>query len=188
MVGEHKAEWYTKLNPQQTIPTLDDNGVVLWDSHAIMIYLVDKYAPNDSIYPTDLYQRARINQRLYFDAGILHPIMSAANLTILCGATKVPQSATDPIMEAYDKLETFLDGHDYLIGDQLTLADLSCIGTVGNLELHVPIDGERHPRVRAWIDRLTELPYYEEAELSGARAFGECVDNLLAENRARARA
>lgn len=53
------------------MPTLVDNGKVLWDSHAISTYLIGKYAKDDSLYPKDLYQRALIDQRLYFDCGVL---------------------------------------------------------------------------------------------------------------------
>ena len=60
-----------QLNPQHTIPTLDDNGAVIWDSHAICTYLVSKYGKDDSLYPKDLLVRAKVDQRLHFDTGIL---------------------------------------------------------------------------------------------------------------------
>lgn len=187
VLGEHKQDWYTKLNPQQTLPTLDDNGDVMWDSHAIVTYLIDKYAPNDPLYPTDPYQRALINQRLFFDAGVLYPSLWGANLTILLGAGKVPQTPINAIIEAYDKLETLLDGNDYVIGDHMTVADFSCVATVSNLELHTPVDAERHPRIRAWIDRMAEFPNFEDINLKGAISFGECIEQMMADNRARAR-
>lgn len=60
------------MNPQHTIPTLvDDDGFTIWDSHAIMIYLVSKYAKDDSLYPTDLKKRALIDQRLHFESGVV---------------------------------------------------------------------------------------------------------------------
>jgi glutathione S-transferase len=61
-----------QLNPQHTVPTLvDDDGFTLWDSHAIMVYLVSKYAKNDALYPKDLKKRALIDQRLHFDSGVV---------------------------------------------------------------------------------------------------------------------
>ena len=47
---------------------MDDDGFAIWDSHAIMAYLVSKYAKNDSLYPQDLKKRAIINQRLFFES------------------------------------------------------------------------------------------------------------------------
>ncbi|KAL3275755.1 hypothetical protein HHI36_020500 [Cryptolaemus montrouzieri] len=78
---QYKPE-YLKLNPTHTVPTLDDNGQIIWDSHAILIYLMDKYAKNDSMYPKDLVKRAIVNQFLFSDAsifdkfiGIMRPII-----------------------------------------------------------------------------------------------------------------
>lgn len=62
-----------KINPQHTIPTLVDGDFVIWDSHAITAYLVEKYATDDSLYPKDLIKRTLVNQRLHFDSGILFP-------------------------------------------------------------------------------------------------------------------
>ncbi|KAF2891265.1 hypothetical protein ILUMI_14909, partial [Ignelater luminosus] len=61
------------INPQHTIPTLDDDGVIVWDSHAINIYLVTKYDKDNLLYPDDPCTRAVINQRLHFDSGVLFP-------------------------------------------------------------------------------------------------------------------
>ena len=51
------------------MPTLeDDDDFVVWDSHVINGYLVDKYGGiDDSLYPTDMQERAKVNQKLHFD-------------------------------------------------------------------------------------------------------------------------
>ena len=59
------------MNPQHTVPTLDDDGFTIWDSHAISTYLVSKYAKDDSLYPKDLQKRAVVDQRLHFESGII---------------------------------------------------------------------------------------------------------------------
>lgn len=52
---------------------MDDDGFVIWDSHAINAYLVGKYGKDDSLYSKDLKKRAVIDQRLHFDSNVLFP-------------------------------------------------------------------------------------------------------------------
>ncbi|XP_072375936.1 glutathione S-transferase 1-like, partial [Diabrotica undecimpunctata] len=71
---EHLTNEYINLNSRHTVPTLDDDGFVVWDSHAIMMYLGEKYGNDNSLYPKDIKKRALINQKLLFDAGDLFSI------------------------------------------------------------------------------------------------------------------
>lgn len=92
---------FLKINPAGTIPALVDNSIVLCDrldsvylclywlcinriiigtfffffsSHAINLYLIEKYAKDDYLYPkNDMLLRSRINDRLFFDASFLFP-------------------------------------------------------------------------------------------------------------------
>lgn len=71
---EQLKEDFIRINPQHTVPTLDDDGFILTESRAIALYLVEKYFPDGhSLYPKDMNQRALINQRLQFDCGTLYP-------------------------------------------------------------------------------------------------------------------
>lgn len=69
------------MNPQHTVPTLDDNGKVICDSHAINAYLVGKYAKDDSLYPKDLYKRALVDEKVNFDLGVLFPVLRSIDVS-----------------------------------------------------------------------------------------------------------
>ncbi|KAK5637865.1 hypothetical protein RI129_000137 [Pyrocoelia pectoralis] len=72
--GEQFSPTFLKINPQHKVPTLvDDNGVVMWDSHVINIYLCSKYG-NQSLYPNDLVKRSLVHQMLFYDVSVAFPL------------------------------------------------------------------------------------------------------------------
>uniref|UniRef100_A0A6P7GUA2 Glutathione S-transferase D5-like n=1 Tax=Diabrotica virgifera virgifera TaxID=50390 RepID=A0A6P7GUA2_DIAVI len=81
------------LNSRHTVPTLEDDGFVMWDSHAIMMYLGEKYGNDNPVYPKDIKKRALINQKLLFDAGDLFSFSRyiAVSTFVPIDATKYPK-------------------------------------------------------------------------------------------------
>lgn len=74
---EQLSEDFIKINPQHTVPTLVDDGFVLTESRAIILYLVEKYGANSSLYSKDTNVRALIHQRLQFDVGTFYQRLRA---------------------------------------------------------------------------------------------------------------
>lgn len=68
---ENLTKEFLKINPTGTIPALVDGDVRVWDSHAIGIYLVQKFAKSDQLYPKDFLKRTIVNERLFFEASFL---------------------------------------------------------------------------------------------------------------------
>ena len=64
--GEQKSSEYLKLNPNGKVPTLVDDGFVLWESNAILLYLAEKF-PQARLLPTGAQDRARVFQWLLFE-------------------------------------------------------------------------------------------------------------------------
>ena len=72
MAGDNMKPEYIKMNPQHNIPTIDDDGFYLNESRAICAYLVNQHGKDDTLYPKDPKVRALVDQRLYFDMGVLY--------------------------------------------------------------------------------------------------------------------
>ncbi|KAH8290470.1 hypothetical protein KR054_003476 [Drosophila jambulina] len=173
---ENFGEEYSKKNPQHTVPLLQDDDAYIWDSHAIMAYLVEKYATSDELYPKDLLQRAKVDQLMHFESGVVFEgaLRRLTRPLLFNGEVTLPQKHVDAVTEVYDFVETFLE-HDYLAGDQLTIADFSLVSTITSIGVFQELDLAKYPKIAAWLERLKELPYYEEANGKGAAQFVELL-------------
>lgn len=170
-IGEHIQDLeFLKKNPQRTIPLLDDNGKYIWDSHAIVTYLIGKYAKNDELYPKDLYERALIDQRLHFDSGILFPRLRAiSELLFIKKIPNIPEENISVLYGGCDFVEKFLENNLYMIGNSLTVADICCVTSISSMQILAPITEDRYPKVSAWLKRMTQLPYYKEINEKGVK-------------------
>ncbi|KAJ3663886.1 hypothetical protein Zmor_008106 [Zophobas morio] len=164
MKGEHLKPEYLRMNPQHTIPTFVDTcGFVLWDSHSIMTYLVSKYAKNDKLYPEELKKRATINQRLFFEASVVYPYLRKTSLSVLFkGKNSLDQEDRKAANECYGFLESFLDGREWVAGENLSIADYSLLASISTLNLLISVDEGMFPRVIAWLKKCEELPECED--------------------------
>lgn len=163
--GEHKTPEYLLMNPQATIPTLDDNGKYICDSHAITRYLATVYGTDDSLCPKDAHLRAVLDQRLHFEDSVLWARFGAVVTPIHMGkATEFEKDALDALLAAYDVLEIYLTKNHYLVGDNLTVADFSVATDFTTAKIFIPSlsDRVRYPNTFAWLDRMNKLTYFEE--------------------------
>ncbi|KAH8297206.1 hypothetical protein KR044_006694, partial [Drosophila immigrans] len=172
MVKEQLSEAYQKKNPQHTVPMLEDDDACIWDSHAIICYLVSKYGKDDSLYPKDLLKRAVVDQRLHFESGVAfaNALRAITKNLFFFGMKVIPKERIQAVVEVYDFVETFLKGHEYIAGDQLTVADFSLVSTVSSLPAFVEIDPTKYVNITAWIKRLEKLPYYSVNDV-GSKQF-----------------
>ncbi|XP_073817742.1 glutathione S-transferase 4-like [Musca autumnalis] len=165
--GDNLKPEFLKINPQHTIPTLVDNGFAIWESRAIMIYLVEKYGKQDDpLYPSCPKKRALINQRLYFDMGTLYK--SYADYVYPQFKEKKP---ADPellkkIHTALELLNTFLSESKYAAGDNLTLADLALLASVSNIDVY-DIDVKKYEHVARWYAMMNETAPGAEENWAG---------------------
>ncbi|XP_022905048.1 glutathione S-transferase 1-like [Onthophagus taurus] len=170
--GEHLTPVFMKMNPQHTVPTLEDNNFILWDSHAICAYLMNKYSENDDLYPKNPELRATIDQRMHFDSGILFPKYLAVIEPILKeGAKMISKDKAHSLSAAYGILETFLEHSRFVAGKKLSIADFCIATTITTANVLVPVAENRFPGISKWLANIKELPYYEEANQKGLDKF-----------------
>lgn len=176
--------FHIQLNPQHTIPVLDDNGKILCDSHAIATYLVNKHDSNHKLYPNDAYERACVDQRLYFDASTLFPIYKKCVRKVkFSGAFEQTDEDIATYRDALDVMEIFLKRGHYIAGDRLSLADFFVAGTLMQMEKLVPIDYVKYDAIKLWKNRLAELPEFYDLNTKHVERFGELIHGVIEKNR-----
>jgi glutathione S-transferase len=128
--GEQKSSDHVQRQPFGVIPVLEDDGFSLYESRAIIRYL-DAKLPNPRLTPTDLRDRARMEQWI----SVEHSYFSSAVMGIVVQKLFLPMRGQQPdegivaqgrkqVERVLDVLDRGLDGHVHLAGEDFTLADI----------------------------------------------------------------
>ena len=152
-----------------------DNGLALWESRAIMVYLVEQYAKTDSLYPKCPKKRAVINQRLYFDMGTLYQRFADYYYPQIFAKQPANPENFKKMEEAFGFLNTFLEGQQYAAGDHLTLADLTLLATVSSYEV-AKFDITKYPNVNKWFQHCKTVAPGYDLNQSGLEHFKRFFD------------
>ncbi|MFJ2711332.1 glutathione S-transferase family protein [Pseudomonas sp. NPDC087346] len=154
--GEHKQPAYLAINSFGQVPAIDDDGVVLADSNAILVYLAQKYG-NGRWLPADPVGAARVQRWLSVAAGQIAFGPAAARLVTVFGAQL---NAEDTISRAHNLLKVMeleLGKSAYLASSEPTIADIAAYSYIAHApEGNVSLDD--YSNVRAWLQRIEALP------------------------------
>lgn len=71
-----------QINPSHTVPCLDDDGFIIWDSHTILVYLVEKYGQASFLWWTSPAEKYHTLQVLNFDCGTIFRRLSDCIVSI----------------------------------------------------------------------------------------------------------
>jgi glutathione S-transferase len=152
---------FIAVNPASTVPALVDDDMKVFDSSAIAIYLAEKFAKDDSLYPKDLKLRTKINEKLFYISSYLYPRAYQIFVPGYFGLeTEIPQKKIDDILRGYQTIESFLKVHEFLAANAMTLADLSLWPSMESLQQIIPIDGDKFPNFVKWMGKMKELKTY----------------------------
>jgi len=154
--GAHKTADFLALNPFGQVPVLDDHGVVVADSNAILVYLAKKAGRADWL-PEDPQGAAAVQRWLSVAAGEIAYGPAAARLVTVFGARF---DAAEVIARAHTilaKLESHLAARQWLVGESPTIADVAVYSYVARApEGNVDLAG--YAAVNAFLRRVEALP------------------------------
>lgn len=154
--GEHKQAAFLALNAFGQVPVIDDQGVVLADSNAILVYLAQKYGQGRWL-PSDPVGAARVQRWLSVAAGPIAFGPAVARLITVFGAQRNAEEAIDRSHALLKVIEQELTASPYLAGSEPTIADIAGYSYIA----HAPegnVSLADYPQVRAWLARIEALP------------------------------
>ena len=160
-------------NPAGTIPVIEEpeSGFVLGEAHAIMSYLCRKYEWHD-VYPLDPQERARVDWYLHYH----HRSIRNASIGLVAPKFRkdlnIPQDIQSTAIADFKRgltaLETsWLERGSYLVGDQLTIADIAAYADIGQTQACFTnvfqFDG--FPRVQRWLSRMAAAECHDDVHV-----------------------
>lgn len=153
---------FLKLNPNGLVPVIIDDGLVLWESHAIIRYLDEKH--RGGLLPADIGERALVDQWMYWQATELNGAYIYAFIALVRKSPEYsdPQRIRASI-EAWKSQLDILEAQllatgGYVAGADFTLADIP-IGLTVHRWYMTPIDDRpSYPAIAAYYERLRTRP------------------------------
>ena len=167
--GEHREAEFLATNPQATVPVIDDDGVVLWQSLAIIDYLDSRY-PTPRLIPAEPVARARVQALAQLIVCEMHPLNNLRVRNYLRGELGLDEAGASRwykhwIADGFTSLEALVrrfSGGRYCFADTVSAADVCLVPQVYNAR-RFDCDLTSYPTLVGIADRLSTEPAFAHA-------------------------
>jgi glutathione S-transferase len=163
--GVNDTPEYKAMNPNGLVPTIDDAGFILWESHAIVRYLSRKHGAG-TLWPDEARAAADADRWMDWYATTMW-----ANLRpVFWNLVRTPPEKRNmtEVEECRQKLaanfaiiEALLRKRDYIGGDGFTMADIP-MGVAAYRWFNLPIERPAMPHFERWYERISERPAFKQ--------------------------
>ncbi len=155
--GEQRSAAFLKLNPFGTVPVIEDDGVAIADSCAILVYLATKYDAQGRWLPRDPIGAAQVQRWLSVAQGPVFNGPCRARLVTVFGADLDHALAKATAEKLFATLDPLLADKTFLVDERPTIADIALYTYIA----HAPEGGvalNPHSHIVAWLGRVEALP------------------------------
>ncbi|HAA92863.1 MAG TPA: glutathione S-transferase [Rhodospirillaceae bacterium] len=162
--GGNDEQWYLDMNPNGLVPTIEDDGMILWESNAIIRYLCCKH-DQGGMYPADIQERAEAEKWMDWHLTVAVPKTGP----IFRGIVHTPEDQRDhaamkecgeELTRIYQFVEKRLEGRDYIMGDRFTMVDCA-LGVHVNRYYVLVEERPAFKYMDAWYERLKARPPFD---------------------------
>ncbi|KAL4970986.1 glutathione S-transferase family protein [Aspergillus stella-maris] len=179
---EVKKPPFININPNGRVPAIEDPNtqITLWESGAIIQYLIEQYDKDHKLSYGTLRERQLCNQWLHFQMSGQGPYYGQCAWFKVLHHESIPSAIeryTKEIHRILGVLNGVLEGKTWLVGDKMTFADLAFLPWHERIDqlLSIPRDEalRQYPNVLAWHTRMRTLETWVDCEAERARLMGE---------------
>jgi glutathione S-transferase len=162
-----KTPEYLKVNPNGKVPTLVEGDFKLFESMAINLYLAKRFN-KDGFWPSSPEDQARCYQWSFWGmTEIEKPLLTILIDMFMTAPDKRKPEAVAEAQKTLPKpfavLNAALEGHEYLLGSNFTVADLN-LASILSWSKPIKYDFKPYPNAGAWLDRCLARPSYKAAK------------------------
>ncbi|MDB5569931.1 MAG: glutathione S-transferase-like protein [Hyphomicrobiales bacterium] len=158
---------YRALNPNGLVPTIDDDGFVLWESNSIVRYLCASRSPG-GMWPTDAKVRAQAERWMDWQlTTLLAPINVLFLPLVRAPGTGDPKSfdaARATCERNFGELDALLARQPFVTGDAFGMADCT-MAPVAHRWFNLPMERQPRPHLEAWYAGVRARPSSKVLEL-----------------------
>jgi glutathione S-transferase len=161
---------YRAMNPNGRVPVIEDDGLVLWESNAIVRYLLARHAPDGAWYPADPRTRATADKWMdWTSSSFAGPFRTVFWGVLRTPAEKQDWAAINAAIKECDELLNMADhaliSQPYLSGNEIGMGDIP-LGSFIYAWFEMPIERAPQPHLQAWYERLKQRPAYQKAVMT----------------------
>lgn len=166
--GDAKKPEFLKLNPNAKVPVLVHDGVAIFESAAIQIYLGETFGVSKGLYPPPGPRRGEVMKWIVWTNVSLGEALSRVGRNLGQWAPEEERNlkaglrAKQDVADLLQILDAHLKDGSYVAGDSLTVADLHMSSWMEYVRM-MQIDMTPYQNVLAWMTRCTSRPAYSAA-------------------------
>lgn len=159
---------YKAMNPNSRVPTMEEDGFVLWESNAIVRYLAGRHGAG-TLCPEDPQVRADADRWMDWQQTTVAPQITP----IFWNLVRTPEPDRDPaaieagrigMIPLMQIMDRHLSAKSFLVGDRLTMADIP-LGVMTYRWLTLIDDRPAMPNLEGWYARICERPAFRTTVL-----------------------
>ncbi|UCH47488.1 MAG: glutathione S-transferase [Betaproteobacteria bacterium] len=156
---------YRALNPNGLVPTVEVDGLVLWESNSVVRYLTARDSAGE-LWPEDLAVRAVADRWMDWMNTVFWPAFKDLFWNLV---RTPPEQRDQPAIErsharsaeVLGYLDVHLSDRDYIAGSRFTMGDIP-MGCAVWRWMSLPIERPQHTALKSWFDRLCQRPCYQK--------------------------